>query len=342
MSQICPYCEASKKIKKNGTYTVFNEFSAKEVLRFFCRSCGMSFSEHTSVYLPKRENKKDPQVVNRLKSKYKKEKETALFSQITDYLTSYGLPKIDEITDELRISSKTYYKYLRKFKYDLKDAVLNDRAKLSPKNLLLLEVNKIHKKTETKIRFFLLIDLASKAVFNYFFYEKKKIRDPWEQKLSARIDEDNTQLGYTYNSNHIEKFLINLKNKYPDLSIQLSCSNYLKSKLLKSDPLLFENAKHKNAGLLNSNLNDYGINRVLSFAYTLEIKKYAKYASVPSSLYKEKIEETLRMLVFIYNKHQLELFAKKSLKEQHRRRSKRDKNKYLHIVRRKKSTKDKG
>lgn len=345
MSQICPYCKSNKRIKKNGFYTVFNEFSEKEVPRFFCRSCGMAFSEHTTISKPAREASNGRLVFKRLKSKYKKEKEADLYSQITDYIVSYGLPKIEEITEELRISSKTYYKYLRKLEINLAGAFVEERKKVVPNELLLLEINKRHKKSKTKIRFLLLIDLKSKVIFNYFFYEKKRLRNQWCNSSSALQYEDreNLRLGYSYNSNQIKDFLLNLKNTYPDLTVQLSCSNYLKNKLLKSSPLVFKNANRKNLILINSNFNDYGIHRVLSFAYTLQIKKYAQYASVPKSIYKQKIKETLEALISIYNKHQMDIFfknknklkiSKNDLQDKHRRRSSQKKS--VHIVRRKK------
>lgn len=338
MSQNCPFCKTNTRIKKNGTYTVFNEFSEKEVSRFFCRSCGLSFSEHTPESELSRKIKNGRLEVVRKKSNYRKEKETSLYAQITDYITSYGLPKIEEITDELRISSKTYYKYLRNMKLNLAGNFIEERKKLKPKEFLFLEIKKQHKKTGAKIRFLLLVELKSRVIFNYFFYQKKRVRKSKEDIPALLYEEKaNLRIGYTFNSDHIEKFLINLKNTYPNLSIQLSCSDYLKNKLLKSRPDLFRNADRKILILLNSDFKDYGIDRVLSFTYTLQIKKYAKYASVPKSIYTREIMGTLETLISIYNKHQMELLLKESSKtkksDEHRRRSKQKKS--IHIVRNK-------
>ncbi len=334
MSQNCPYCEATKKIKKNGTYTVSSAYADLTVSRFFCRNCGRSFSEHTSIYKPPRKSHTISQEFLKKKSNYKNEKEKYLGSQITDYITSYGLPTIEEITEELRISSKTYYKFLRKLKYDLQSSYIEERKQLDLNEMLFLEIKKEHQTTKAKIRFILLIDLTSKTIFNYFFYEKKKIRSPWRTDIKTNLDKgneilgyegkENLKLGYSYNTAHIQQFIANLKKKNPRLSIQLSCSKYLKDKLLKSNPDLFKNSKSNIVKSFTSNIEDYGINRVLNFTYTLELKKYLKYASVPKSIYKAKIEETLNMLISIYNKHQMSLFLKKTARiqqEQHRRRS---------------------
>jgi hypothetical protein len=333
MSQKCPFCEGEKRIKNNGTYSVLNGDKETVVSRFYCGGCGKSFSEHTKG-IQRRDKKTDKIIFLRGQSAYRKAKKEKVYSAIDDYITSYGFPKLDDLVAELHISPKTYYRYLSELAYRFKNDFSKERKSLQLKELLLLEWVKVHRITKEKIRFLMLIDLTSKVIFDFFFYEKKLPRtNPVPNE--ATFEQKALWFGqHTYNSPLIERHLTFLETQYPNLKIQLACSDYLKKRLLKAKPSLFKNADRRTLVKFRSDIRDYGMDRVLAFAWTLfgkAVLKKRAHRTAP----KREIKETIKTLVAVYNRHQFETFKRK-MEATHRRRSRQKK--AIHIVRRKKSS----
>ena len=334
MSQKCPFCENEKRIKNNGSYSVLNGEEETRVRRFYCRSCGKSFSEHTSVSQRRRDKKTDKLIYRRFESDYRKAKKERLYSAIDDYITSYGFPKLEELVEELHISPKTYYRYLSELTHRFKDDFSEQRKSLQLTDVLLLEWTKVHRRTNAKIRFLMLVDLNSKVIFDFIFYQKK-LAKTYPIPNEATFEQKANWFGrHTYNSPLIERHLLFLGTQHPKLSIQLACSDYLKKKLLKANPSLFKNADRRTLVKFRSDLRDYGMDRVMSFAWTIYGKDFLeKKASWFAP--KEQIKNTVKTLISVYNRHQIESFKKKK-NSTHRRRS--QQKKAIHIVRRKKSS----
>lgn len=333
MSQKCPFCEGEKRIKNNGTYSVLNGSKKIVVSRFYCGSCGKSFSQHTRG-VRRRDKKTDRLMFLRGESLHRKAKREKVYSAIDDYITSYGFPKLADLVSELHISPKTYYGYLSEVAYRFKHDFSKERKSLQLKELLLLEWVKVHRITKDRIRFLMLIDLNSKVIFDFFFYEKKLPRT-YPVPNEATFEQKALRFGeHIYNSPLVERHLTFLETQYPNLKIQLACSDYLKKKLLKAKPSLFKNADRRTLVKFRSDIRDYGMDRVMAFAWTLfgkAVLKKKAHRSAP----KREIKTTIKTLVAVYNRHQYESFKRKA-EATHRRRS--QQKKAVHIVRRKKES----
>lgn len=335
MTKKCRFCESQDRIKNNGTYAVLNGGKELLVRRWQCQNCGKSFSEHTAVVGVKRDRKTGEFSSHRIGSKYMRERRNKINSAIDDYITSYGFPKLDEITDELGISRKTYYEYLSGVTSSFENDFDRARNNLDLQEVLLLEWTKVHEKTKTRIRFLFIVDLKTQVIFDLIYYQKKLPRLPdvpngysFEQRAD-RFSE------HTYNGEMIARHLKNLKAHFPEMTIQLSCSDYLKKRLIESSPELFKTANRKTLTKFRADLADFGFDRVIAFAWTFFGKKFAKTKMSKGSYLapREQIKKTVRTLRLIYNRHQLAVNAKKSDKSKslHRRRSQQKKS--LHIVR---------
>jgi len=335
MSQKCRFCGGTNRIKNNGTYSVLNGGKELVVARFYCGGCGKSFSEHTAVGLGWRDKKTDKLTYRRFESRYRRDKREKVYSAIDDYITSYGFPKLDELVSELHISPKTYYRYLSEMASRFKHDFSKERKALQLQDVLLLEWTKVHRIKKEKISFLLLIDLNSKVIFDFFFYQKKLPRT-YPVLNEATFEQKALWFGqHTYNSPLVERHLLFLGTQYPKLKIQLACSDYLKKRLMKANPSLFGNADRRTLVKFRSDIRDYGMNRVMAFTWTLHGKKLlAKRESHWET--RQKIKDTFKTLVAVYNRHQYESFKRK-LKTTHRRRS--QQKKAVHIVRRKRAEK---
>lgn len=330
MTISCPFCSEQKKIKKHGTYPVINGANSERVRRYFCRGCGNSFSEHTSI--EKEEASNGKRIIKRKLSAYlkakRKKKSDEVYSDIQRYITNHGIPSVKEITESEAVSPKTYYKYLRSIAINIGGEYFKRRKEIKPRKFMLLEFSKKHEGLDFKIKFLLLVDVRTRSIYNVFFHEKMRQKVMRGVFNEASFEQQSQwKLDYTYNTEHIVKHLAHLKEKHPKLTIYLRCSEHLQKKLMASG--IYKVAPSKIAKKFISDLMDFGFGKVLRLTLTLKggNKRYSSEATKRIIL-KSYTRETVLKLINLYNVHQVEQFnmrdnKNRKIKPQHRRLSKR-------------------
>lgn len=307
----CPFCGEENNIRRHGHYFVKSptergQVKEQKVDRFFCKSCNRLFGSHTQLSRAWTVGLlKEPK---RLSSEYRKNKKELILKKIDKYIRQKGIGKVQELCSEIGISHSTYYDYLKELKSRFRSEMPSVRQASKFENLGFVEWKlkvPFHYKEDTRpenIRFFLLVDLDVELIIDYFFIEKKN------QKISYH-GRATTLYGHRFTISDLVKYMEEMAEKYPSISITVQSSEYISKKLIAIDPQVFSWSSKRITNQLKRKMDKYRFSDSPKFVWAI----YGPYSKRDSSnRYKSKrhLKDTIETLIAIYNSKRLTDLAK--------------------------------